>query len=350
MPYPDCLKSSDVLRKVVLVLAWLLATGCGSELADIRESEFTGATMGTTYSVKAVGLTENDGGAEIKVGVAQVLETVNRRMSTYDENSEVSRLNNHGSGTWMNVSNDLLSVMEEALRISKLSRGAFDVTVGPLVNLWGFGPSGGRERAPEEEAIRQALGSVGYQRIRVRSSPPGIMKESPNIYVDVSAIAKGYAVDRVADYLETQGIHRYLVEVGGELRAKGRNARGVPWRIAIEKPVTGHRTIHTVVEIAGNAVATSGDYRNYFEENGKRFSHTIDPRTGRPVGHKLASVTVIHPSAMRADALATALMVLGPEEGYALAEREQLAALFLIKGPGDFLADPSPGFERYMVH
>ncbi|MGC1952845.1 MAG: FAD:protein FMN transferase [Gammaproteobacteria bacterium] len=306
--------------------------------------------MGTSYSVKVVRIPRDVDVGQLKEDVAAVLRQVNDSMSTYDGNSELSRFNQNRSGDWVSVSNQLLTVVREALRVSHLSAGAFDVTVGPVVNLWGFGPGPGRGEIPSDAQIQAAVAKVGYDRLRVRSSPPAIRKDDPDIYVDLSAIAKGYGVDQVAAHLEGRGIQSYLVEVGGELRAKGNKAPGMPWRVGIEKPTPAARTVQEIIPIRDAAVATSGDYRNFFERSGERFTHEIDPRTGRPVTHNLASVTVISTSAMHADAMATALMILGPESGFQLAERENLAALFLVKQGSGFAELSTSAFQEYLPH
>jgi thiamine biosynthesis lipoprotein len=204
------------------------------------------------------------------------------------------------------------------------------------VNLWGFGPDGRADDPPVAREVREVLSRIGYDKISIRRSPPAIRKSKANIYVDLSAIAKGYAVDRVADYLASLGLANYLVEIGGDLKANGHNANGMPWTIAIEKPAPEDRVVQRVVHITDQAMATSGDYRNYFERNGQRFSHTINPRTGLPVSHSLASVTVWSATAMDADALATALMVLGPQAGYELAHRHKLGAYFIVRTENGF--------------
>jgi len=261
----------------------------------------------------------------------------------------LSQFNRSQAAGWIDASRELVEVLKQAQHVSVLTNGAFDVTVGPLVNLWGFGPLPGNDQVPSEQEIREAMNRVGYTGLQVRSSPPGIRKDRPDLYVDLSAIAKGYAVDAVAEHLQALGIDDYMVEIGGEIQAKGRNARDRLWRIAIEKPSTGSRSLHRVIELSNVGIATSGDYRNYFEKEGKRYSHTIDPMTGRPVTHKLASVTVAHPSTMQADALATALMALGPEAGYRFAEQHKLAAFFIVNSDDGFYDKATTAFRQYFT-
>ncbi|MGR6036002.1 MAG: FAD:protein FMN transferase [Candidatus Nitrosoglobus sp.] len=299
--------------------------------------------MGTSYSIKIADLPAAIDSKILDRNIAQLLAEINGLMSTYQEDSELSCFNRSRSTHWIAVSSELVKVLAEAQKISRLSGGAFDVTVGSLVNLWGFGPSQHTDKIPSLRQVEAEKEKVNFKLLKVRNLPPALKKQRGDIYVDLSAIAKGYGVDRVAELLESQGIYNYLVDIGGEERIKGYGPEGIPWRIAIEQPVTGERKVERILELTAGALATSGDYRNYFEQNGKRYSHIIVPSTGWPITHKLASVTVLTAMAMHADALATALLVLGPEQGFQLAEREQIAALFLIKTPEGFMEKATTG-------
>jgi len=241
----------------------------------------------------------------------------------------------------------LFEVLKTAQNISEISQGAFDISIAPLVNLWGFGPDEITYTVPEASKIKQQLNQIGYQHLLLSDEADKIKKMIPSLILDLSALAKGYAVDQVALLLEKSNISSYLVEIGGEIRLKGKNINEQLWRIAIEKPVSDNRVIQKVLPISDIAMATSGDYRNYFEKNGIRFSHTIDPRTGYPVTHKLASVTILSENTMEADALATAIMVLGPDDGYQLAEKKQIAALFLIKKGAGYEEKSTSEFINY---
>ncbi len=329
-------------RMAASLLAVALATPAVS--AAERLTVFTGETMGTTFTVKVVDLPR----AVDRAGVAQVIEArladVDGAMSTYREDSELSRFNRSRSTDWVAVSAPTVSVIEAALAVSRLTAGAFDVTVGPLVNLWGFGATPPGRGLPTEAEVRTAMARVGYRYLHTRRAPPGVRKQRAELYVDLSAIAKGFAVDEVARALEDRGIGRYLVEVGGELRAGGLNHDDRPWAVAIEQPRAEIRSLQRLVRLEDKAIATSGDYRRFIEVGGKRYSHTIDPRSGHPVDHRLASVAVIHASALQADALATALMVLGEQDGFALARREGIAALFLLRELDRFVELATPGF------
>jgi thiamine biosynthesis lipoprotein len=304
--------------------------------------------MGTTYAVKLYHDSAVDVGA-LKSRIDARLERINNLMSTWRTDSELSRFNSSRDTGWFAVSAETARVVEAARAISALSGGAFDVTVGPVVNLWGFGPGRGEAGPPSEQRIAEAMRGVGYQLLAVRSSPAALRKKLPDLYVDLSAIAKGFAVDDLARLLDDRGFQSYLVEIGGELRARGSKPDGSTWKVAIERPLPGERSVQVVVALRENAIATSGDYRNYLEKDGKRYSHTINPRTGRPIAHGLASVSVITESAMRADALATAIMVLGPEAGYRLAVREALAVQLIFRSGNRLQVRATPEFERYVL-
>ena len=315
---------------------------CGER--EFPQLELTGLTMGTTYSVKIVSVPDSVDTADLHREIARLLEKLENAMSTYIADSDLSRFNISQSTDWVNVPLELCSAVAEAQSISQFTNGAFDVTVGPLVNLWGFGPGGNVDKPADSGAIAAAVSIVGYSRLRADCARPALQKRIPELYVDLSAYAKGFAVDRVAQLLDESGIAHYLVEVGGELRMRGRNFAGRLWSIAVEEPAADNRSVSAVIGLTDTAVATSGDYRNFFEFEGKRYSHTIDARTGSPVTHDGASVTVIASSAAYADALATALLVLGPENGLRFAESENIAALFLVRTADGFAARKSSAF------
>jgi thiamine biosynthesis lipoprotein len=312
-------------RWLVWTLVGLLA-GCGTGAYQ----HHAGGAMGTSYRVTAE--CPRDVGNE----VAAVLDAVNADMSTYMPESTLSAFNRGPVGLWLPVSADLIEVIEAARGLSELSQGAFDVTVGPLVNVWGFGPDGAPARRPDPARVAAVRAKVGYRYLESRRAPPALRKAT-DVYVDLSAIAKGFAVDRIAQRLSDLGCSDFLVDVGGEVRALGVNPKGEAWRIGVEVPdAQSFGAIQRVLRISGSGLATSGDYRNFLDMEGERFAHTIDPRTGYPVDHTLASVTVVHQSAMLADGYATLLNVLGPVEGFELAQRLELPALFLIRTPKGF--------------
>jgi len=314
-------------RLVVWLLAVFVLAGC-SESAKKQLVGFDGSTMGTSYSLRWVAKDDRQV-AEIQQAVEERLALINQQMSTYAPESEVSRFNTLRSGE-MPVSAELAGLVQRSQAISEQTDGAFDITVGPLVNLWGFGPEGRVVSAPSSDAIASLHTRVGYQKLGVSQDPP-LLTKATNLQIDLSAIAKGYAVDQLASLLLAKGINHYLVEIGGELKLSGNKPNGESWKVAIEAPLTTERSAKHVLPISNIAMATSGDYRNYFEEDGVRYSHTINPLTGAPIKHALVSVTVLHASCADADALATALMVMGDKKGVEFAKRHDLAAYFLIK-------------------
>ncbi|QDT34682.1 FAD:protein FMN transferase [Thalassoglobus polymorphus] len=296
-------------------------------------TKIAGETMGTTYHISWIG---NDSKPdEIQQLVDAQLVQINKLMSTYDPDSELSRFNKSTQTDWFPVSEETATVVQAALEISKLSKGAFDPTVGRLVRLWNFGSGPHTNEPPTDEEIQKALKSVGYKLINVRTDPPAISKSNPDAELDLSAIAKGFGVDVVFELLQDQGIENFMVEIGGEVRAAG-TKNGVPWTIAIERPESLTQSMHAKVELTDEALATSGNYRNYFIKDDVRYSHTIDPRTGKPVTHQLASVSIVAKNCMHADAWATTLMVMGSEEGLKLAEANHLSAYLLERQGDDF--------------
>lgn len=337
---------ATLLRLLLPLLAALTLAACEKPDPTLR---FTGSTMGTSYDLKLVPAPGQTVPGDFQAQIDRLLVRVNQRMSTYDPDSELSRFNRNPSTDWVAVSPELLEVVTEALRVSELSGGAFDITVGPLVNLWGFGPDLRREEPPSASAIAQARERVGYWRLHARAEPPALKKDRADLYVDLSAIAKGYGVDQLTALVETTGIRDYLVSIAGEVRARGKNGQGQPWTIAIEKPVPGQRAVERLIRPGDRGVSTSGDYRNFFEQDGQRYSHIIDPRTGRPVPQILASVTVLGEHSMEADAIATALMAAGAEPGFRLASEHRLAAYFLVVGSDGFQERYTPEFESYLL-
>jgi FAD:protein FMN transferase len=327
----------------------VLLSAC-DKIAEKKPQDYpynaVGMTMGTSYNIKASKLPDSLTPKEINRQIKELLDKVNGQMSTYQKDSELSLFNQNTSTDWLPVSAEFYDVIKEALKISQLSGGLFDVTVGPLVNLWGFGPDEMRLSPPDEAVIKDKLNQIGYHRLKLKDGGLFVKKDIPGLYVDLSGIAKGYGVDQVASLLERLGIMDYMVEIGGEIRVKGKNNQGHPWQIAVEKPTAEKRVIEKVLAITDTGMATSGDYRNYFEVDGVRFSHTIDPRTGRPINHKLASVTVLSETSMEADGLATAFMVLGPGEGYQFAEQNHIAAFFIIKSDKGFDEKMSTAFAQ----
>ena len=339
----------------MLVLAFL-ALGCGREPDEVV---LQGPTMGTYYRVRAI--TEAADREAIQGFVEERLDAVDRAMSTYRDDSEISRFNRLAAGESFVFSEETWAVLELAWRVREESGGAFDPTVGPLVDAWGFGAPG-RDLSPTPPAddhltlLRQGVGAI-----ELSSTDRRLLKLDAGAALDLSAVAKGWAVDRVSEDLTKAGYANHLVEIGGEVRTAGHSSTGGPWRIAIERPPaqsdpsgaegpneTLPLGLQRVLEFTDGALATSGDYRNYWERDGVRYSHTIDPRTGRPVEHALASPSVVHESCAIADAYATALMVLGPQEGLRWADENDIAALLLVYREDSLEELPSAAFrERF---
>jgi thiamine biosynthesis lipoprotein len=334
------------------IIALGLAACAGPEQELVRLPG--GDTMGTTWSVQFVlepGRRMSE--PELRALHAELqaeLDRVNLEMSTYLAEAELARFNASESTEWFPVSEALAAVVAEALAIGARSEGLYDVTVGPLVELWGFGPGPqrGRMSPPSEAEIQTALAAVGQEKLSVRRSPPALRKGVPGLRVDLSSIAKGHGVDRLGALLDARGFGAWFAEIGGEVRTRGVKTKGQPWRIGIERPSEGERAIQRLVELRDAAVATSGNYRNFFTAEGVRFAHTIDPRTGRPAEHAPASVSVFAATCAEADAWATALMALGAERGFALAEREGIAALFLQPAAdGGFEERATTAYHRF---
>lgn len=309
-----------------------------------------GAVMGTTYALQAPRLPAGLDGRELAEQADTILFELDARLSTWKADSELSRFNAARTTDWFAVSPDTVCVVAEALRIARQSGGAFDPTVLPLVELWGFGPAGRRPPGtlPTEAELDAVRASIGHSLVEFRTDPAALRKARADVALDLSGIAEGHALDAVARRLEELGLDSYMVELGGELRLRGRGSGGSPWRVALEEPAPGPLRIRArrVIELEAGAVATSGDARNAFEHEGRRYPHVLDPRSGRPVAGEVASVTVVGPDAARADALATALFVLGPEAGLELASCEGAEALFLLRAEGAFVERATPGFPE----
>ena len=305
--------------------------------------------MGTAFSVTVPGAGKRDEPA-ITVAVRDELELVDALMSTYRADSELSRFNRHESSDPFPLSEETYAVLAAAQAASESTDGAFDVTVGPLVDAWGFGP-GGQTDPPSDAELDRLRGNTGWRKLTLNEGDTSASKEVPGLQCDLSAIAKGYAVDRVAAALEVLGFADYLVEVGGEVRVGGSNADGSPWRLGVERPDESGRLVQRILQVSGTGVATSGDYRNFREVGDRRVSHVLDPRNGQPATSRVASATVLDSSAMRADAFATAMIVLGEAESLDLAEREDLAALLIVRdGEGGLTEVPSSRFRARINH
>ncbi len=327
----------------------LLAAGSVTACARPAHATIRGLTMGTSYAVELATPIDD----AVRTRLAELIEVelaaINRTMSTYDPQSELSEFNRRQDLRWTPASRSLLAVLESASRISASTQGAFDVTVGPLVDLWGFGPQYGTRLVPDDLVIERVRDSVGYQHVQADPSTGAIRKRHSRTQVDLSAIAKGYGVDRVAMVLDRQGVGDYLVEIGGELRARGTTAAGKPWRVGIERPVEGRHVVGETVVLQNRAIATSGTTQDFFDQDGRHYSHIIDPKTARPVETPPMAVSVVADTTMEADAWATALVVLGPERGYSLAQARGLAALFVTASGSTFDVRVTDAFRAHLV-
>lgn len=335
------IKYLSVLTILVLLVSALAS--CTQKKESVVH--LSGATMGTRYNVKYLP-SEAIGSEQLQKEIDALLVHVNKLMSTYDPTSELSRFNQSRDDGPFPLSQGTLEVMHEAVRLGQLSDGILDVTVGPLVNLWGFGPKSRPVKVPSEELIYSTRQRTGLDKLLLLSG--AAQKLDPELYVDLSTIAKGYGVDEIADLLERHGITHYLAEIGGEMRLSGDKGNNQSWRIAVEKPITSERAVQRFLNIGNNAIATSGDYRNFYEENGVRYSHLINPKTGYPIQHNLVAVTVVHPSCMVADGLATAINVMGVERGLEFASNLNVAALLISRENGEFKEYNTAEFEPYL--
>lgn len=332
-----------------LVMLFLGIVACDKA----RDDHFvlTGETMGTSYHITVVesGNVSSDQ-SELQQAIDQQLLMLNRQMSTYIDDSELSLLNKALVNEWVPVSANLFDVLLLSMELGWISGGAFDITVGPLVDLWGFGPGNKIVNAsvPSANAIAQLLANTGFSNIELNLEN-GSVRKNKAIALDLSGVAKGYAVDKISELLQFAGYNRFMVEIGGEIKLQGNSPRRVPWRIAIEQPdSSSFGSPRQAISIIDGALATSGDYRNYFEADGKRYSHTIDPSTGYPIDHSLASVTVIAETSVYADALATAMSVLGPEKGLQMASEQGFAVYMIIKTDEGFVDEYSEAFRTYL--
>ncbi len=348
--------ASDTLRQFAVLLsrtaplpAIALAVGlCCTSGKQVRGPVvLDGVTMGTSYRVTVPGGCSATAEA-IESVVLDELELVDSRMSTYRPESEISRLNRHRSTAPFPLSGETVEVLHLARSISETTGGAFDITVGPLVNAWGFGPRD-IPGPPSREDVERLRITTGWRKLVLDGLSRSVVKLAPDLQCDLSGIAKGYAVDRIADSLSRVGCTDHLVEIGGEVRAMGSNPRGRPWRLGVERPDETGRLVQRILSLHESGVATSGDYRNFRRVDGERYSHVIDPRTGRPAASRVASATVLDPSAARADALATAMLVLGETDGLLLAEQENLPVLLIIRDGETRLREvPSSRFRARM--
>jgi len=330
-----------------LLFACVLFVAACDKQASLEPLQYSGETMGTTYHITLIPDAVSSVPANLAQEIQDRLNAVNQSMSTYLSDSELSGFNRSSVGTWIEVSAPLFTVIKNANEYSRLSNGALDITVAPVVDLWGFGPVDRKDKLPTEEEVAEALRRVGFSYIELDEITRSI-KKNRELTIDLSSIAKGYGSDALGVYFTELGIENYLIEIGGDLLVAGNNGRGDAWRIGVERPSMNHDGVQQAITVSDVGVATSGDYRNFFNTTGESFSHIIDPRTGWPVKHNLVSVTVVAKTARAADALATAMTVLGADAALDLAEKEGLAVYLIENDDVEFRVRYSTKFKDYL--
>ncbi|TGE85444.1 FAD:protein FMN transferase ApbE [Pseudoalteromonas sp. KS88] len=330
----------------LFIFITLFISGCGQS-DEPKELYLEGRTMGTTYHIKAYAKQDKLDSLNLLPEVNQLLKDVNQSMSTYINDSEINNFNRIPAGQVMPISTDFRAVVAESIRLGESTK-TLDVTMGPLIDLWGFGPDKKPTKRPTDEALASMVAKIGVDKLKLTEQ--GLAKTIDGLELSFSATAKGYGIDKVAELLESHGITDYMVEIGGELRISGKKPNAKEWRIAIEQPDAepGTRKVHRILAPGNNGMATSGDYRIFYEMDGVTYSHLIDPVTGMPTRHDLVSVTVLHPSAMTADGLATALTIMGMNKAQAYAEKNDLAVYLIAKSKDGLVTYSSPAFKPYL--
>ncbi|HDG7838726.1 TPA: FAD:protein FMN transferase ApbE [Klebsiella quasipneumoniae] len=340
--------------RAALLGACVLFSGCDSATTPATPAStatvLDGKTMGTFWRVSVIGVDEAKAQA-LRAKVQAQLDADDRLLSTWKNDSALMRFNHAADTRPWPVSEAMADIVTLSLRIGAKTDGAMDITVGPLVNLWGFGPDKQPVATPDAQAIAAAKARTGLQHLQVinQSGRQFLQKDIPDLFVDLSTVGEGYAADHLARLMEQEGISRYLVSVGGALVSRGMNGEGKPWLVAIQKPTDRVNAVQAIVDINGHGISTSGSYRNYYELDGKRISHVIDPQTGQPITHKLVSVTVIAPTALEADGWDTGLMVLGPEKAQQVVREQGLAVYMIVKEGEGFKTWMSPQFRTFLV-
>lgn len=329
-----------------LFVGLLCLTGCAEKGPEVVRLQ--GSIYGTGWSVTYLHDEQTPPEADIKAALLDAFDVVNRSMNTYDPSSTISQFNASPVGEPFELDWDFAYVFNEAKKINALSGGAYDVTLSPLLDLWGFGPNGPR-LFPTEDAILAAKDNVGFEHFSWTPETRTLSKHREGVSLELSSIAKGYGVDLGADALDELGVRNFMLDIGGEIQLRGHSPRMTPWRIAVERPDKGDFGVQAAIEATDVGIATSGDYRNYFEHEGQLYSHVIDPRTGNPIRHDLVSVTVVHPSTTLADAWATALLVVGAEQAMDIAEKQRLAVYLVSRRQGEFVVFSTSAFEPYLA-
>lgn len=341
----------QILRRGLIAVVLLALAGCDNQpTASAAGLVLEGKTMGTFWRASLAGV-DSARQDELRNKIQAQLDNDDRLLSTYKSDSALSRFNRSRSNEPYPVTEAMGDIVTTSLRIGARTDGAMDITVGPLVNLWGFGPSRQPVKTPSQAQIDAAKALTGLRHLTVinKAGQQWLQKDLPDLYVDLSTIGEGYAADHLARLMEQNGINRYLVSVGGAVVTRGTNAEGKTWRVAIQKPTDRENAVQAIVDLNGHGISTSGSYRNYYELEGKRLSHVIDPLTGAPIQHKLVSATVIATTAMEADGWDTGLMVLGTEKAKEVAKKEGLAVYLITKEGEGFTTWMSPQFKTFLL-
>ena len=336
--------ASRLLQTALVAVAAILLLNACSPSSEPQPKVLEGQIFGTYFQV-SIGTQHEFDETQVREGVLAVLNEIDRQMSTYRDDSVLNRINRGPLGEPIAVPEELFYVLALGYDIAEISGGAFDYTIGGLVNLWGFGPEGRITRAPDTAALEQRLAEVGYRYVELNHTEQTVTRHS-DVFIDLSGIAKGYAVDEVSAYLHSLDLDNHLVNIGGDLIAQGMRSDERPWRIGIEAPNDNQQVVRHILPLHNIAMLGSGDYRNYFEEDGVRYSHTINPTTGKPIAHRLAAVHVLGDNAAEADAFATVLLVMGEKEGLQFANTHSIAALFVYRDGDEFTSVMSELFSR----
>ena len=342
-------KQPSVFALLPIIFITLLLSACNpasNNSAIGKASKLKGEAIGTTYSIIYLDPQEQLSSETLKTEFNQLINAANQSMSTYHPNSEISTFNKSQSTEPVKTSPTLRKVVAEGIRLHQMTEGALDITLKPLSSLWGFGPNGIPHTVPSDNQLTAIKRKTGVEKITIEGEM--LSKSVAALQIDLNTIGKGFLVDQTAELLEQYNIDNYLVEIGGEMRLKGLNDKGQPWKIGVINPTEGAPTSQHTVFPGNNGVATSGDYYQYFEKDGKRYSHILNPVTGKPIDHNLASVTVLHPMSMTADGLATAIMVLGADKGLALAEKHRIPIYIIIRDGDKFVSKMSSAFEAHL--
>lgn len=340
--------------RAALVSVIILLAGCDNSTTSAPTQNtaivLEGKTMGTFWRVSVAGI-DKTRADDLRQKVQTQLDHDDQLLSTWKNDSALMRFNHANSTAPWPVDNAMADIVTEALRIGQKTQGEMDITVGPLVNLWGFGPDKQPIKTPTAQQITAAKARTGLSHLTVinRADQAYLQKDLADLFVDLSTVGEGYAADHLARLMAQEGISRYLVSVGGALVSRGMNGNAQPWRIAIQKPTDRENAVQAIVDINGHGISTSGSYRNYYALDGQRISHVIDPQTGRPISHKLVSVTVIAPTALEADGWDTGLMVLGPERAKQVVQENKLAVYMIMKEGEGFSTWMSPQFQSFVA-